>query len=81
VGKDYNNARTLLPAVKEITVNGECRCFPESATLLDIVRALDLEPERVAVELNRVIVKRDRWLQTPFEAGAQIEIVQFVGGG
>lgn len=81
VGKDYNNLRSILSAVKEVTVNGERRCFPLPATLLDVVRALDLEPDRVAIELNREIVKRDRWLETLLEAGAQIEIVQFVGGG
>ncbi len=81
MGKHYNNLRSLLPAEKEVTVNGERRCFPAAATLLDIVGALDLEPERVAIELNREIVKRELWLETPFEAGAQIEIVQFVGGG
>lgn len=81
VGKDYNNLRSILRVLKEVTVNGERRDFPAPATLLDIVRALDLEPDRVAIELNRQIVRRDRWLETPFEAGAQIEIVQFVGGG
>jgi thiamine biosynthesis protein ThiS len=51
------------------------------ATLLDVVRSLGLEPERVAVELNRTIVKRDLWTSTLVDAGAEIEIVQFVGGG
>ena len=46
-----------------------------------MVLSLNLEPERVAVELNRVIVKRPLWDSTPVEAGAELEIVQFVGGG
>jgi sulfur carrier protein len=64
-----------------VTVNGESRSFPLSASLLDVVRALQLEPERVAVELNRAIVKRDLWASTNLDEGAEIEIVQFVGGG
>jgi sulfur carrier protein len=67
--------------VTVITVNGERRSFPPQTTLLDVVRALDLAPERVAVELNRAIVKREQWPGTTIAAGAEIEIVQFVGGG
>jgi thiamine biosynthesis protein ThiS len=33
------------------------------------------------VELNRHIVKRDRWANTVLDAGARLEIVHFVGGG
>jgi thiamine biosynthesis protein ThiS len=65
----------------QVTVNGERRSFPAETTLLDVVRALHLEPERVAIELNRAIVKRETWSTTAVEGGAEIEIVQFVGGG
>lgn len=64
-----------------ITLNGERRAFPAHTTLLDVVRALELEPERVAIEYNRVIIKRDSWLSTAIANNAEIEIVQFVGGG
>jgi thiamine biosynthesis protein ThiS len=65
----------------QVTVNGELRSFPPQTTLLDIVRTLNLEPERVAIELNRAIVKREMWPGTTIRGGAEIEIVQFVGGG
>ncbi len=65
----------------QVTVNGERRSFPAQTNLLDVVRALHLEPERVAIELNRSIVKREAWSTTGVEGGAEIEIVQFVGGG
>jgi thiamine biosynthesis protein ThiS len=64
-----------------VSVNGERRSFPAQTTLLDVVRSLQLEPERVAVELDRAIVKRERWTATTIANGAEIEIVQFVGGG
>jgi sulfur carrier protein len=67
--------------VTAVTVNGERRNFPSDTTLLDVIRALNLEPERVAIELNRAIVKRDMWSGTTIAGGAEIEIVQFVGGG
>jgi sulfur carrier protein len=65
----------------QVTLNGEVRNFPPQTTLLDVVRALNLEPERVAIELNRSIVKRQLWPGTVIGGGAEIEIVQFVGGG
>ena len=64
-----------------ITINGERRAVEPGATLLDVVRSLGLEPERVAVELDREIVKRERWTETKVAGAAEIEIVQFVGGG
>ena len=65
----------------QVTVNGERHSLPVKTTLLDVVRMLNLEPERVAIELNRTIVKREFWSATDVAAGAEIEIVQFVGGG
>jgi thiamine biosynthesis protein ThiS len=65
----------------QVTLNGERRAFPAQTTLLDLVRALGLEPERVAIEYNRVIIKRELWASTALDHGAEIEIVQFVGGG
>ena len=65
----------------QVTLNGEVRSFPTGATLLDLVRALELEPDRLAIELNRTIVKREKWETTTVDAGAEIEVVQFVSGG
>jgi thiamine biosynthesis protein ThiS len=78
---DYNNPREPVTTENQVTVNGERRSFPAQTSLLDVVRALKLEPERVAIELNRAIVKREAWSATGIESGAEIEIVQFVGGG
>jgi thiamine biosynthesis protein ThiS len=65
----------------DITVIGEPRAAHEGQTILDLLYQLDLDPGRVAVELDRRIVKQPLWSETPLRAGAQIEIVQFVGGG
>jgi sulfur carrier protein len=65
----------------EVRVNGEIREVPEGATVLLLLNALQLEPGRVAVELDREIVKQTDWAATVLRSGAQLEIVQFVGGG
>jgi thiamine biosynthesis protein ThiS len=65
----------------EITVNGEPRTAPEGQTILGLLQQLELDPARVAVELERRIVKQPYWPETVLRTGAQLEIVQFVGGG
>jgi sulfur carrier protein len=65
----------------DIVVNGEPRAASEGQTILDLLQQLELDPSRVAVELNRSIVKQPKWSETVLNPGAQVEIVQFVGGG
>ena len=65
----------------EVVINGEQRSVPEGQNVLGLLQQLQLDPARVAVELDRRIVKQPLWSETPVRAGAQIEIVQFVGGG
>ena len=65
----------------EITVNGAARRLPREQTLLDLLAELALDPARVAIEMDRRIVKRDEWGTLRPAAGSRIEIVQFVGGG
>lgn len=65
----------------DIRVNGEARRVPDGLSILGLLRRLELDPSRVAVELDRRIVKSPDWPATPVRAGSQIEIVQFVGGG
>jgi thiamine biosynthesis protein ThiS len=63
-----------------ITINGETQ--PSAAeTLAALVEGLGMKPDRVAIELNREIVPREQWPQTPLHDGDRLEIVHFVGGG
>ncbi len=65
----------------DIVVNGAARQAPAGQTLLGLLRDLGLEPSRVAVEMDRRIVKRTEWETLELAPGARLEIVQFVGGG
>jgi thiamine biosynthesis protein ThiS len=53
----------------------------EGSGISELVQSLSLNPERVAVELNRVIVRRADWGSTTISEGDRVEIVHFVGGG
>ena len=65
----------------EIVINGERHTTTEGQTVLGLLQQLQLDPARVAVELDRRIVRQPTWSQTLLREGAQLEIVQFVGGG
>jgi thiamine biosynthesis protein ThiS len=63
-------------------INGEEREFVgEQLTLAALVEQLGMKSDRVAVELNRDIVSRDRWPETNLRDGDRLEVVHFVGGG
>jgi thiamine biosynthesis protein ThiS len=63
-----------------LTINGETQSS-SAETLGALVEQLGMTPDRVAIELNREIVPRDKWPQTPLHDGDRLEIVHFVGGG
>jgi sulfur carrier protein len=64
-----------------VTLNGERRELDEPVSLLALLTRLAIDPRTVAVEHNRVVVKRARYDETLIDEGAEIEIVAFVGGG
>jgi sulfur carrier protein len=64
-----------------VELNGEPQELEEGTTLSTLVEQLALAPERVAVELNRDVVRRADWPATPLSEGDRVEIVHFVGGG
>jgi thiamine biosynthesis protein ThiS len=67
----------------KLHINGEERPFdsPTPFTLAALVETLGMKADRVAVELNRDIVPRDRWAETQLHDGDRLEVVHFVGGG
>jgi thiamine biosynthesis protein ThiS len=65
----------------QIVVNGQVRRVPEGRTLAQLLVALEIAGDRVAVELDRKIIRRSEWDGTTVAPGAMLEIVQFVGGG
>ena len=65
----------------EIRLNGEQRDVGDDLSLAGLLRSLGVGNRRVAVELNRDIVPRDRYEATLLHQGDVVEVVQFVGGG
>jgi len=64
-----------------VHVNGESKELVEGLSLIDLINQLDLPLQRIAVELNKAVVRRSAWDQTVLKDDDRIEIVHFVGGG
>ena len=62
-------------------VNDELLDVPDDLSLQELVGRLTLPAERLAIELNRNVVRRARWSQTELREDDRVEIVHFVGGG
>ena len=65
----------------KVYVNGEPRELSDTLSLADLITQLNLPAARIAVELNREVVRRNDWSSTMLKDDDRIEIVHFVGGG
>ncbi len=65
----------------KITLNGDPLDLPAPLTISELLARLQIDPRRVAVEHNLVVLKRSTFDATQVGEGDQVEIVNFVGGG
>lgn len=65
----------------ELTVNGKKRTATDGATITALLQELQINPVRVAVQLNQQIIKRELYERTPLHEGDMLEIITFMAGG
>jgi sulfur carrier protein len=68
-------------ALVTIQLNGEPRGIHEQTTVSELLRELNIKPDRVAVELNFEIVERQAFETRSLREGDHLEILSFIGGG
>lgn len=66
--------------MKSITLNGEAK-KTGAVTVSELVKELNLDSSRIALEKNGEIVRKPHYAEAPVNEGDKIEIVHFVGGG
>lgn len=64
-----------------LRINGENKEAPPLQSVAALLTWLSVPSDRVAVELNKSIVRKRDWHKTSVPSGSEIEIVEFVGGG
>ena len=65
----------------KVYVNGEAQDLSGTSSLAELIAQLDLPAARIAIELNREVVRRNDWGGTMLKDDDRIEIVHVVGGG
>ena len=73
--------RGLRQPVMRIVLNGDPADLPGPMSIQALLERLQIDPRVVAVECDRVVIKRARYAETMVTEGAEVEIVAFVGGG
>ncbi len=65
----------------KLKLNGTDSEFKDGITVGGLLKSLNIEPLRVAVEVNLQIVKKPDYERHILKDGDLIEVVNFVGGG
>ncbi len=64
-----------------VLVNGETKEIPNEVNLSELLKNLSLPSERIAIELNKEVVRKRDWENVKVADADKIEIIHFVGGG
>lgn len=64
-----------------ILLNGDSFETDGPLSVSSLLAGLDVDPRRVAVEHNRLVVKKAAYGATVVREGDEVEVVNFVGGG
>ncbi|WP_322401804.1 sulfur carrier protein ThiS [Massilia luteola] len=65
----------------EIELNGAAHALPGDSSLHDLVESLGLAGQKLALAVNRQVVPRERWRDTPLHARDRVDVVRAIGGG
>jgi sulfur carrier protein len=64
----------------QVKINGKPEEI-QNGTVLDLLKAKNIEPQMVAVEVNDKVLDRDHLATTPLQEGDQVEFLFYMGGG
>ena len=64
-----------------IFINGETKEILTELNLNELLKHFSLPNERVAIELNKEVVRKKDWENIKISDGDRLEVIHFVGGG
>ena len=65
----------------KVLINGETKEISNELNLSELLKHFSLPRERVAVELNKEVVRKKDWENIKIADGDKLEVIHFVGGG
>ena len=64
-----------------IVLNGKKFEVPKKVTITQLLKKIDIESSKVAVEVNKVVIPKEKYKYFKFSNKDRVEIVTFIGGG
>jgi sulfur carrier protein len=64
----------------QLTINGKVENL-EVSTVIDVLKAKDIDPQLVAVEVNTQMIDQENLETTSLKEADKIEFLFFMGGG
>ena len=65
----------------KINLNGKTFFLPKGTSLFKVIKKTKLQPNKIAIELNRKIINKNKMNKIFLKNKDKIEIVHFIGGG
>ncbi|MGI9056488.1 MAG: sulfur carrier protein ThiS [Pyrinomonadaceae bacterium] len=65
----------------QVLINGEKRTIENELNLRELLEKLELPTTRIAIELNKDVIRKKDWETIKISDADKIEIIHFVGGG
>ncbi len=65
----------------EVIVNGKRQELAREVNVAELLKLLDIEGERIAIEINEDVIRKRDWHNVKITTKDKIEIIHFVGGG
>ena len=65
----------------KIQLNGKKISINSNFSVRDLVKKYKLKEKKIAIELNGVILPKQKYIKKKLKNNDKIEIVQFIGGG
>ena len=67
--------------VAKIQLNGSSYDVSIKTNLYDLLNNLSIPDDKVAIELNGIIIEKSKYIKVYLKKGDKVEIVHFIGGG
>ncbi len=67
--------------LNQIILNGETKEVEAKISLLNLLSQMNLSADKIAVEINKNVVRKKDWAEIFINKADKIEIIHFVGGG
>ena len=70
-----------MTATISIELNGEVRTVSDTDSVQDLIDALSLTNQALAIAVNREVIPRAKWREHRFAGGDKVDVVRAIGGG